>query len=88
MRFDWQTIAVVLIVFGATAYVARRAYERVRSFRARQKIGDNLISIGCSGCENHISDPVHASVPKTRTIFVELTRSSAPRASSSSKTRS
>ena len=46
MVFDWQTIAVALIVAGAFFYVARRGLARLRSFRAGSKA-----EAGCeTGC--------------------------------------
>jgi hypothetical protein len=34
MHFDWQTIAVALIVLAALLYTGRRALTRLRSMRA------------------------------------------------------
>lgn len=44
--FDWQTIAVALIVAGALLYVARRALARLRSFRASRA----ACATGCGKC--------------------------------------
>lgn len=44
--FDWQTIAVALIVAGALLYVARRGLARLRSFRASRASCDT----GCGKC--------------------------------------
>jgi hypothetical protein len=47
MKFDWQTIAVVLIIAAASLYVARRALARLRSFRTKGGAG---CSTGCGNC--------------------------------------
>ena len=49
MAFDWQTIAVALIVAGAFLYVARRGLARLRSFRAGTKAGAGC-ETGCGKC--------------------------------------
>ena len=48
MNFDWQTLAVALIVAGALFYVARRALARLRSFAAPK--GGPGCSTGCGTC--------------------------------------
>ncbi len=48
MKFDWQTIAVALIIAGALFYVARRALARLRSFRTTK--GGGTCSTGCGTC--------------------------------------
>ena len=48
MNFDWQTIAVALIVAGALLYVARRALARLRSFGAPK--GGGSCATGCGTC--------------------------------------
>jgi hypothetical protein len=47
MKFDWQTIAVALVIAGAFLYVARRALKRLRSFG---KKGDASCATGCGNC--------------------------------------
>ncbi|HEX7958044.1 MAG TPA: hypothetical protein VF508_13940 [Pyrinomonadaceae bacterium] len=47
MKFDWQTIAVALIVGCALLYVARRALARLRSFGAAKGGG---CATGCGAC--------------------------------------
>ena len=47
MKFDWQTIAVALVVAGAFLYVARRALKRLRSFRMK---GGASCATGCGNC--------------------------------------
>lgn len=48
--FDWQAIAVALIILGALAYVARRGLARLRSFRLRGRINAPACATGCGGC--------------------------------------
>ena len=47
MKFDWQEIAVAVIVAGALLYVARRALARLRSFKVK---GGGSCSTGCGNC--------------------------------------
>ncbi len=47
MKFDWQSIAVAVIVAGALLYVARRALARLRSFRTK---GGGTCATGCGNC--------------------------------------
>ncbi|HEY0173006.1 MAG TPA: hypothetical protein VGB98_18475 [Pyrinomonadaceae bacterium] len=70
MSFDWQTIAVALIVSGALVYVARRAFARLRSFRVA-KGGGGSCETGCGKCGD-----VDAPVRETRAV-VRLGRSKA-----------
>ena len=48
MNFDWQTIAVVLIIAGALLYVGRRALMRLRSFGTGK--GGGACATGCGTC--------------------------------------
>ena len=48
MNFDWQTIAVALIIAGALLYVGRRALLRLRSFRTGK--GGGSCATGCGTC--------------------------------------
>ena len=48
MNFDWQAIAVALIIAGALLYVGRRALRRLRSFGARK--GGGPCATGCGTC--------------------------------------
>ncbi|MCA1621973.1 MAG: FeoB-associated Cys-rich membrane protein [Acidobacteria bacterium] len=48
MNFDWQTVAVALIVAGAFLYVARRGLARLRSFRMSK--GGGSCATGCGKC--------------------------------------
>jgi hypothetical protein len=47
--FDWQSIAVALIIAGALLYVARRGLARLRSFRAA-RAGEAGCAAGCGKC--------------------------------------
>ncbi|HEX8720077.1 MAG TPA: hypothetical protein VF736_05505 [Pyrinomonadaceae bacterium] len=47
MKFDWQTVAVALIVAGALLYAGRRALARLRSFGPSKGGG---CSTGCGTC--------------------------------------
>jgi Na+/phosphate symporter len=48
MKFDWQTVAVLIIIAGALLYVGRRALVRLRSFRVSK--GGGSCSTGCGTC--------------------------------------
>jgi hypothetical protein len=54
MTFDWQTLAVALIVACAFLYVARRALARLRSFRAGAKAD---CATGCGKCGGESAPP-------------------------------
>ena len=54
MSFDWQTVAVALIVAGAFFYAARRALARLRSFRAGPKAGAGCAT-GCGKCGDEVA---------------------------------
>jgi hypothetical protein len=53
MAFDWQTIAVALIIAAALFYVARRGLARLRSFRAGTKAGAGC-ETGCGKCGEEV----------------------------------
>ena len=53
MVFDWQTIAVALIVACAFFYAARRGLARLRSFRAGPKAGAGC-ETGCGKCGEEV----------------------------------
>ena len=61
MAFDWQTIAVALIITAALFYVARRGLARLRSFRAGSKAGAGC-ETGCGKCGEEVSTPRPAKV--------------------------
>ena len=48
MKFDWQTVAVFIIIAGALLYVARRALKRLRSFKLSK--GGGTCETGCGTC--------------------------------------
>ena len=48
MKFDWQTVAVLIIIAGALLYVGRRALARLRSFRVSK--GGGSCETGCGTC--------------------------------------
>lgn len=60
--FDWQTLAVALIVLCALAYVARRGLARLRSFRLRGKNGGAACATGCGNCGDEKEPARPASV--------------------------
>lgn len=48
-NFDWQTLAVALVIACAAFYVARRGLSRLRSFRAGG--GRAATAPACGNCE-------------------------------------
>jgi len=71
--FDWQTITVALIVLCAAAYVVRRGWSRLRSFRATDNgNNENSCATGCGGCGSD-KPRVAPSVPAH--VFVQINRS-------------
>ncbi len=60
MSFDWQSVAVALIVAGALLYFARRALARLRSFRLTRG-GGGSCATGCGKCGD-----VDAPIRETR----------------------
>ena len=67
MGFDWQSIAVALVVLAALAYVARRAWARLRSMRAGAKS-----PVDCGSCGSGDAKP-HSSAPQA-TVLVQIGR--------------
>ena len=68
MKFDWQAIAVALIIAGALLYVGRRVLARLRSFKTNK--GGGTCATGCGTCGD-VDAPVRQSnvlvqVSKTR----------------------
>ena len=47
MKFDWQSIAVTLVVACALLYAARRALARLRSFKSNK---GGSCATGCGTC--------------------------------------
>lgn len=72
MSFDWQTIAVALIVAGAFFYVARRGLARLRSFTAK---GGASCATGCGKC----GDEVTPSRPSNAPVQISRARTAARR---------
>ncbi len=68
--FDWQTITVALIVLCAVAYVARRGWSRLRSFRATDNGNhENSCATGCGGCG---SDKPQAATVAPAKVLVQI----------------
>ena len=70
MTSDWQTIIAVLIVLAALLYVGRRAWSRLRAFRAA-KVGTTPCETGCGSCGG---EQKPKAAPAERTVFVEISR--------------
>ena len=49
MKFDWQTVAVLIIIAGALLYVGRRVLMRLRSFKVSKGGGSCATSCGTCG---------------------------------------
>lgn len=65
--FEWQTIAVGLIILAAAFYTGRMAWMRLRTFRnAKGAVGESA----CGGCET-----AKKPAMTERTVFVEIGRS-------------
>lgn len=67
MSFDWQSIAVALVVLAALAYVGRRAWARLRSMRAGAKS-----AVDCGSCGEGHAKPA-ARAPQA-TVLVQIGR--------------
>jgi hypothetical protein len=48
--FDWQTIAVFLLILAAFAYAARRGLSRLRSFNPSRNGSAPGCATGCGVC--------------------------------------
>ena len=70
MTLDWQTIAVALIVLAALFYTGRRAWSRLRAFRA-SKNASAPCETGCGTCGG---EQKPQAAPTQRTVFVEISR--------------
>ncbi|HZI18744.1 MAG TPA: hypothetical protein VEY09_09120 [Pyrinomonadaceae bacterium] len=68
--FDWQQLAVALIVAAALFYVARRALGRLRSFR---RGGPGAASDCATGCGKCGEDGPVAAAPRVVQISRERT---------------
>ena len=74
MSYDWQSIAVALIVLAALLYVARRAWARLRSMRAGAKS-----AIDCGSCGDGGAKPRPTAPRPTVLVQIERTRGGRPR---------
>jgi hypothetical protein len=73
MSQDWQTIIVWLIIMAALAYVGRRGWARLRSFRAGGKGQGSAASCasGCGSCgDEGPQAATHASRPQN--VLVQI----------------
>ena len=59
MSFDWQAVAVALIIAGAFLYVARRGLARLRSFDAK----GGACATGCGKCGDEAAPSRPANAP-------------------------
>jgi hypothetical protein len=66
---DWQTIAAALIILAALVYTGRRAWTRLRSFRATRNAAASC-ETGCGSC----GDDQKPKAATPRTVFVEISR--------------
>ncbi|HEV2706822.1 MAG TPA: hypothetical protein VGV59_12915 [Pyrinomonadaceae bacterium] len=74
--FDWQTIAVALIIIGAFVYVLRRGLKRLRSFRAAGAARASGAT-GCGSCGDSVE---REQATKSAPLLVQIsTRRTAPR---------
>ena len=60
MSFDWQTVAVALIIAAAFFYVARRGLARLRSFNAKTGAA---CATGCGKCGDEVAPSKPANAP-------------------------
>ena len=56
VSFDWQALAVALIVLTALVYAGRRAFARLRSFTSRGRAGVTDCATGCGKCGDEVKD--------------------------------
>ena len=71
--FDWQQLAVALIVAAAVFYVARRALSRLRSFRRSGAASASDCAAGCGKC----GDAGRAAAPAPPRV-VQISRARTP----------
>ena len=74
MLFDWQTIAVALIVLAALAYALRRGWVRVGSMRAG---ASSPVTPACGNCPGGETKPA-AAAPRPN-VIVQIGRTRTPR---------
>jgi hypothetical protein len=74
--FDWQSIAVALIVLAALVYTTRRAFARLRSFTAGGRGGaSSSCATGCGKCGDEDSP---AARPSNTLVQISSTRTPSP----------
>ncbi len=71
MFWDWQNIAVALIITGALAYVGRRGLSRFNSFRAKNKSGVSASSCA-SGCGSCGTGSTPAQTARPQQVLVQI----------------
>ena len=71
MTFDWQTIAVALIILAALFYTGRRAWSRLRAFRTSKGVAAPC-ETGCGSCG--VEQKPQPAPNTQRTVFVEISR--------------
>jgi hypothetical protein len=79
MNFDWQNIAVALIVFAACIYAGRRAWARLRAFgRNTTTTGADAstCSTGCGACGD-ATETRAKQAGRPASVLVQIGRSSA-----------
>jgi hypothetical protein len=70
---DWQTVAVWLIILAALAYVGRRGWARLRSFRAGGKgqASASSCASGCGSCgDPHTPAKTNAARPQNALVQI------------------
>jgi len=73
--FDWQTIAVALIVLAALIYTARRALARLRSFSTSGRgAAASSCATGCGKC----GDDEEAPAARPANVFVQISSNRSP----------
>jgi len=77
MIFDWQSVAVALIVLAAVLYVGRRVASRLRSLLSGRRADvHTLPASGCGGCAN--ARPASPSNAPPVKVLVQIGRSRPP----------
>jgi hypothetical protein len=72
---QWQTIAVWLIILAALAYVGRRGWARLRSFRVGgkgQTASASSCATGCGSCGGD-EQPKAATATRQQNVLVQIT---------------
>ncbi|HKP71448.1 MAG TPA: hypothetical protein VJT82_00830 [Pyrinomonadaceae bacterium] len=66
MNWDWQTVAVSLIILAALAYVGRRGWSRLRSFAA----GGRAKAACATGCGSCGDEKPASATPRTTLVQI------------------